>query len=452
MNPHTLQNESADASQSWWLTFRDRSLELRYQTHEYLDQRRTIMVAIVIGALLLAAYQLADPWLLPDALITPYRRVRYGVMFPLLGCIFLIAVWVRRAFAWILWMSCITTVFGLVWTWMLWVGGASQLVYLFLGLTQTSIATFFLAGLPVVVSTLIVVFVCSVFITTGLQLPVAVTDIIMCSAACIGLSVVGAAGAYRAEKDSRNLYVAQLRSESDYAARLAAEEDRNRWLSVMAHFFRHELRNAVIGARTSLELAQRCNLEAEADQYLARGRRSVDFMSELLMEAADATTLESALATQQLEPLELSELVLARLEDFRAAHPSRSIDAQVTANLWIRGHAERWVQLMDKLLDNAIEHGRADSPIRVECHNEGAHVALSVEDRGDALPADPEGIFGQFVSGKEGEQNSGNLGLGLFIARVIASRHHGTIHALPLHDPPGARFTVTVPRWVSGEA
>lgn len=52
-------------------------------------------------------------------------------------------------------------------------------------------------------------------------------------------------------------------------------------------------------------------------------------------------------------------------------------------------------------------------------------------------------LFGRARAG------AGNLGLGLFVARAIAINHGGNIHAEPLADAVGARFTVQLPSTAS---
>jgi signal transduction histidine kinase len=53
-------------------------------------------------------------------------------------------------------------------------------------------------------------------------------------------------------------------------------------------------------------------------------------------------------------------------------------------------------------------------------------------------------MFRPFVSIRRPDRE-GNLGLGLYVAKLIAGRHGGTISAEPTADRPGARFIVALP-------
>jgi signal transduction histidine kinase len=70
----------------------------------------------------------------------------------------------------------------------------------------------------------------------------------------------------------------------------------------------------------------------------------------------------------------------------------------------------------------------------VTIHNHGAIP-------GDLLP----GIFDPFRSRKVNQGRGGGLGLGLFIAKAIASAHGGNIHVVSSSDA-GTTFRLVLPR------
>jgi K+-sensing histidine kinase KdpD len=69
---------------------------------------------------------------------------------------------------------------------------------------------------------------------------------------------------------------------------------------------------------------------------------------------------------------------------------------------------------------------------------------LTIEDHGDPLPNNTEGLFHPFVSGGDTDDDA-HLGLGLYVAQVIARHHRGTIQAFSTTGRPGAVFTVVLP-------
>ena len=235
------------------------------------------------------------------------------------------------------------------------------------------------------------------------------------------------------------------RSESFLREVASMRRERLTWLENLARFLRHELKNQVIAVSTSLELANQTSPDTAAERYVDRAQRSLGRMRRLVDSATEATSLEAALATEETVPVELSEVVAERLALFRQANIGRRFHAAIESGVLVDGNEDRLAQLLDKLLENAVDHGRAEGEIRVSLTREKSQVSIVVENDGDALPAQREGLFDAFVTATkhgDGEQNSG---LGLFVAKAIAESHGGTIEARDREDASGACFEVRLP-------
>ncbi len=93
-------------------------------------------------------------------------------------------------------------------------------------------------------------------------------------------------------------------------------------------------------------------------------------------------------------------------------------------------------QLLDKLLDNAVEFS-AGAAVRVAVSADPARglARIRVENQGPPLPEGPaaEKLFEPLWSQRK-RTSERHLGMGLYVARVIAERHGGTIHAR--NEPP----------------
>lgn len=219
--------------------------------------------------------------------------------------------------------------------------------------------------------------------------------------------------------------------------------ERLTWLENLAGFLRHELKNQIVAMGTSIELAaDGASLEVNR-RYLERANRSLNRMRGLVSSATEATTLEAALVVEDTERVDLSALVADRAQALRQQNPSRKIDLDLKPALSIEGNEGRLAQLLDKLLDNALEHSEPDAEIRVALRSsDGDWFEISVENEGDALPEDKDRIFEAFVSTRSRPEN---LGIGLFVARCIARNHGGLIFAEDLPSTEGARFVLRLP-------
>jgi K+-sensing histidine kinase KdpD len=95
-----------------------------------------------------------------------------------------------------------------------------------------------------------------------------------------------------------------------------------------------------------------------------------------------------------------------------------------------------------------VSFGAPDEPIVIKLAESRDAVCLSVVNYGSVLPsAMQKQIFNSMVSLREARtDNEPHLGLGLFIARLVAEFHGGRIRAHNLDDAAGVVFEVTLPR------
>ena len=103
-------------------------------------------------------------------------------------------------------------------------------------------------------------------------------------------------------------------------------------------------------------------------------------------------------------------------------------------------------QALVNLIQNAVQATGKDAPVRISARAvDGGAVELAVEDDGPGVAPDlrPR-LFQPFSAGKD----SPGLGMGLYMARLIAESHGGSIR---LVDPAGggARFELLVPATAS---
>ncbi len=222
-------------------------------------------------------------------------------------------------------------------------------------------------------------------------------------------------------------------------------QERLDWLENLAGFLRHELSNQMIGVRSSLDLLETRDPNPRSIQYVERARRSVRVMETLLRSAGEATSVETMLDDDELERFDAGPLMAAWARAAADVHPGRRLTVVACEGCLVRGTEERLVQALDKILQNALEHSGPGDAIRCRVHCDSEHVTLEVENEGDALPEDRERMFQPFASGRKRKADGGNLGIGLYVARLISRRLGGELRAEPLSADGGARFVLTLP-------
>ena len=94
------------------------------------------------------------------------------------------------------------------------------------------------------------------------------------------------------------------------------------------------------------------------------------------------------------------------------------------------------------ILENGINYG---FQVQMSFEDYQDHLVITMQDKGPGIPEEKkEDIFEPFVRlGKERNTESGNVGLGMSIARTIIHHHGGSIVAS--NTNPGLRVTITLP-------
>lgn len=236
------------------------------------------------------------------------------------------------------------------------------------------------------------------------------------------------------------------RSFSAMLGRLAQHHD---YLQSLSSRLSHELRTPVAVVRSSLENLRLGGLPDDQRVYLDRAEDGIVRLNRILSRMTEATRLEASLAEQERERFDLARVVRECVAGYRLAYPGASFDLVVPElPIQVLGAPDLAAQLLDKLVTNALDFRLAGSPVRVTLSLANAHAELRVENRGAPLPEELRGkLFGSMISSRPGSSagSEPHLGLGLYVARLIAEFHGGTIEAENLAAEGGVAIVVRLP-------
>ena len=233
---------------------------------------------------------------------------------------------------------------------------------------------------------------------------------------------------------------------------LAPLEELERLRAEFLGLVSHELRTplaairgsagAVLGAAPALP-------QAEVRQYLRIIDAQARHMQGLIGNLLDAGRIEAGTLSVDPERCELAALVDRARSTFLSGGARHTVHLDLPPGLPpVMADRERIVQVLNNLLSNAARHSPESSPIRVEATREGAHVAVSVADRGRGVPPEMLGqLFRKHVALALDDAEGGLAasGLGLSICKGLVEAHGGRIRAESAGLGRGARFTFTLP-------
>jgi PAS domain S-box-containing protein len=209
----------------------------------------------------------------------------------------------------------------------------------------------------------------------------------------------------------------------------------------------HDLRSPLGVMSMSVALLQDPELPAaERTHALERMKRAADGMERMINDLLDVTRLEAGAVALRCTGCDAEALVLdaCDLEYARAKARGVQLDVEVESGLRVVADADRIIQVLTNLLNNAVRHSPAGGHVRVSVQLHGRDAVFAVVDQGTGVPKElRDRIFQRFWQSES--RQSGAAGLGLAIARALVELHGGRIWA---EDAPGggARFCFTLTR------
>ena len=221
---------------------------------------------------------------------------------------------------------------------------------------------------------------------------------------------------------------------------------RNLFMGVLGHDLRTPL-STIVTCASILGLR-----DAEGARELEMIKRSAERMRALVDVVLSYTRRSlGAVLPVELKPIELRALTNECIHDLAVTNPERRIELSTAGDLQGRWDSMRLAQLISNLVGNALKYGAPDQPICVTLDGSDPDgIVLRVQNFGALIPSGLlADIFEPLVRGpnQPGSARAGgaNMGLGLYIAREVASAHFGTIHATS-NAESGTIFEVRLPR------
>ena len=216
------------------------------------------------------------------------------------------------------------------------------------------------------------------------------------------------------------------------------------YLRTLADKLTHELRTPLAMIRSSLDNLEDVNDPKAIERYRQRASEGSDRLNRIFQAMSQASRIEESLMHEAFEPVVMNEFLEHYIAACRDTYPDRRFqllqpDKPITA----RAAPDLLAQLIDKLIDNAVDFSPDHSTIRLQLSQNSNQVELDIENDGPPLPENSETLFDSMVSVRENKSSGIHLGLGLSIVRLIAEHHQGSIHAENINQ--GVRFRLLIP-------
>ena len=207
----------------------------------------------------------------------------------------------------------------------------------------------------------------------------------------------------------------------------------------------HELRTPLTSIRGYAELLRKGAFDTEDDRRRAAERIEGEAarMSLLVEDLLLLARLDQGRPPVR-EPVDLCRVVADAVDATRVNAEGRPVTLETDGPVVVRGDAARLRQIVDNLLQNAVVHTPAATPVHVEVGRDGPNAVVRVADEGPGLDTEQAAqVFDRFYRGSEARTGEGT-GLGLSIVAALAGAHGGSAR-VETAPGTGSVFIVEIP-------
>jgi signal transduction histidine kinase len=235
-------------------------------------------------------------------------------------------------------------------------------------------------------------------------------------------------------------------SVAKYSALIRSSQ--NMFLGILSHDLRNPL-NTI--SMSSILMMQFDDVSDKVKAVCQRIFNSAQRMNKLIIDLLDYThtQLNNNLPTS-LAATNMAKICEDIVYEMQTSYPDREFVISKHGSLDGVWDKERIAQVFSNLLGNAVQHGRASSPIEVELDGLNDFIKVRITNQGPVIPQNRlDTIFDPLCRYHHDESNSqtykNSLGLGLYITREIVIAHKGSLNVIS-SETLGTTFSLTIPR------
>jgi two-component system sensor histidine kinase ChvG len=228
---------------------------------------------------------------------------------------------------------------------------------------------------------------------------------------------------------------------------LARLNEHAQYLRTLGGKLSHELRTPLTIVRSSLDNLESEGLRDDQRRYITRAREGTQRLQSILSALGAAARVEESIKQSERVNFDLRELLISAVAAYRDGFPGTHFVLRTPQDpCFARGAPDLMVQLLDKLIENAVDFCPKEGTVTVRLEHVQANYCLQVANDGPLIPEALMGrLFESLFEQRQGGDDKPHFGLGLYIVRLIAEFHGGTAVAANRDDGSGVVFTITLP-------
>jgi signal transduction histidine kinase len=252
--------------------------------------------------------------------------------------------------------------------------------------------------------------------------------------------------------------VAGIISMHDLTAQRDVERQKDEFLSIVSHELKTPLTPLKALAQLIRLRLRRHREDGRAldldslDTNLRTIERQVDRMAGLvndLLEVSRAGQGRFELQPQEFDLATVVREVVQRHEEIAAEEGRHHFTVDAPESLVVTGDAMRIEQALANLVNNAVKYSPSGGDITVDLRQQDGTVSVTVADHGIGIaPEELPNLGRPFARGSHRARTFSGMGIGLYLARLVAERHGGGLTLASEGEDKGTTVTIELPREV----
>ena len=231
----------------------------------------------------------------------------------------------------------------------------------------------------------------------------------------------------------------------DFTLEWKAEQDKNRFISMVAH----ELKSPIAAIINYINVILTGMFDGNPNkihEILERCRIRGEALLELIRDLLYINKREAGKVEKSIKPLNLREILDNQLKFYEGQAKNKSIETIIEAekdSYIVNADKSDMDRIFMNLISNGIKYNRNGGKLKVKIRDDKKYIIVDIEDTGIGMTKEEmEGLFQEFYRIKN-KKTSGITGTGLGLATVkrVISEYNGKIEVKSVPDV-GTTFTV----------
>jgi PAS domain S-box-containing protein len=201
------------------------------------------------------------------------------------------------------------------------------------------------------------------------------------------------------------------------------EQIKDEFISIASH----ELKTPLTSLKAYLQLLERSQtIPDEPKRFVQKSVHQVKRLENLVNDLLDVSKIVGGRLNYNMQTLNLSKLIAETVQSEQLSVQSHQFQILNNPEVTLTGDQYRLEQVLANFLSNAVKYSPKADKVVINSQLQGGQVVVSVQDFGIGIEKDQlDKLFDRFYRVDNTAMKFEGLGLGLYVASEILTRHKG---------------------------